>query len=256
MTSKNNVNNEKESPLDFYEKTIFNKNIEIERNDANLLFLTRFIPDDKNARILDAGCGNGKYASYLWKLGYHNLVAIDLYDRIIFKEIPYQKASIDALPFADNEFDFIYCNSVIYHLQKPEKGLSEFQRVLRPGGILLFTGHTKYSLHTLWRRLKIIMKNKSVENLKNATFYSTKKYISILKHNQFKIIHLDGFDTGLFLYPYYRRKIKWFEIHFKIKLPLIKSCISKIKTIGRLKASFLYHFVIICQKEIIENFKN
>ncbi len=253
MSSINHKKNKQAITTDFYEKILFTKNKEIERNDENLYFLTKFIPDDKNTRILDAGCGNGKYASYLLKLGYHNLIAIDLFDTIPFKEVPYLKASIEAIPCNDNEFDFIYCNSVIYHLTKPEKGLSEFRRVLKPGGILLFTGHTKYSLHTLWRRLKLSLNCKSVENLKNATLYSTKKYISLLKNYRFKIIHLDGFGIGLFLYPYYRRKIKWFENQFGIKLPLIKPFVSKVRIIGRIKASFLYHFVIACQKENIEN---
>ena len=152
---------------DFYQNSLFAGNTEIERADYNIPFLERFIPANKAIRILDAGCGNGKYANYLYGKGYHNLVAVDLYDSIVFDQIPYLKARVESLPFHDNEFDVVYSNSVIYHLQQPENAILEFKRVLKPGGILIFSGHTRYSLHTLWRKLKILLKRKSVENLRH-----------------------------------------------------------------------------------------
>ncbi|MBN2275284.1 MAG: class I SAM-dependent methyltransferase [Bacteroidales bacterium] len=236
----------------FYQAALFDKNREIERCDYNIPFLEAFLPGDKKAQILDAGCGNGKYAAYLAGKGYRNLVAVDLFDSIPWKEVSYRKASIEALPFDDHSFDVVYSNSVIYHLPRPEEGIAEFSRVLKPGGILIFSGHTRYSLHTLWRRLNLRLKTGSFENLRQATFYSTCQYLKILRGHQFEILHTDGFRLGLFLYPYYRRKIKWFEIHWNIKFPLFRTRVSRIKFIGRMKAALAYHFVITGRKKAVQ----
>ncbi|WP_124980308.1 class I SAM-dependent methyltransferase [Nonlabens xiamenensis] len=44
------------------------------------------------------------------------------------------KADICALPFADNEFDFILCNHVLEHIPDDQKAMVEIYRVLKPGG--------------------------------------------------------------------------------------------------------------------------
>lgn len=44
-----------------------------------------------------------------------------------------------ALPFADNTFDVICCSLVVSYLQRPERLVREFHRVLRPGGTLVMS---------------------------------------------------------------------------------------------------------------------
>jgi len=43
------------------------------------------------------------------------------------------------LPFSDGEVDVIYCISVLEHIQEFEKTISEIDRILKPGGLLLLT---------------------------------------------------------------------------------------------------------------------
>jgi ubiquinone/menaquinone biosynthesis C-methylase UbiE len=45
--------------------------------------------------------------------------------------------SITALPFPDASFDLVYSNGVIHHIPQTEQAVSEFHRVLRPGGTAL-----------------------------------------------------------------------------------------------------------------------
>ncbi|MFZ0216388.1 MAG: class I SAM-dependent methyltransferase, partial [Candidatus Dormiibacterota bacterium] len=42
----------------------------------------------------------------------------------------------DLSAFADGSVDFVIANHLLEHLEYPAKGLIEFQRVLRPGGIV------------------------------------------------------------------------------------------------------------------------
>src|ERR1035441_2173022 len=74
-----------------------------------------------------------------------NLVGLDIdphetalaRERKVYQEVV--TASADRLPFADSQFDFVFSNSVLEHIQNIESVLIEVARVLRPGGRLIFT---------------------------------------------------------------------------------------------------------------------
>ena len=44
---------------------------------------------------------------------------------------------VQALPFADNSFDVVVANHMLYHVPDPDLGVAELARVLRPHGALL-----------------------------------------------------------------------------------------------------------------------
>ncbi|MFN8504622.1 class I SAM-dependent methyltransferase [Kouleothrix sp.] len=48
-----------------------------------------------------------------------------------------QYGDATALPFPDNSFDFVTCQTVLIHIAEPEKAIREMCRVLAPGGLLL-----------------------------------------------------------------------------------------------------------------------
>lgn len=97
--------------------------------------------DVKNGMILDAGCGTGLLAKKLEKYG--EVYAVDISPVAIKlakeRKIRVKKASITKLPFKDKTFDLVVSIDVIYHLKvnDDKDALSEFNRVLKPGGILI-----------------------------------------------------------------------------------------------------------------------
>ena len=48
---------------------------------------------------------------------------------------PFAKCSIETMPFADGEFDFVYCSHVLEHVQHPGRACREIMRIGRRGYI-------------------------------------------------------------------------------------------------------------------------
>ncbi|MGD0940373.1 MAG: class I SAM-dependent methyltransferase [Terracidiphilus sp.] len=95
---------------------------------------------------LDLGCGDGHLMEIILRhVGQRDLVGLDIdrretalaQGRNIYREVI--NASADHLPFPDSQFDSVFSNSVLEHIQNIEGVLLEVARVLRPGGRFLFT---------------------------------------------------------------------------------------------------------------------
>jgi SAM-dependent methyltransferase len=105
------------------------------------------LPDVTGKRVLDAGCGPGIYAQWLVEHG-AQVVAFDVTPR--FVEIAAARLGDRAtvlqadlnlpLTFAeDNYFDVVVCALVLDYLKDWHPTIREFCRVLKPGGVLVFS---------------------------------------------------------------------------------------------------------------------
>ena len=100
------------------------------------------LPDWREKKILDVGCGTG---AILKQLGNpERNVGIDLAPEAIsfcrergLSNV--EQGDIHALPFPDASFDAVICSSVLYHqwVSDIEGAVREMGRVLRPGGLVL-----------------------------------------------------------------------------------------------------------------------
>lgn len=55
------------------------------------------------------------------------------------------KMDVQDIPFEDNSFDVIMCNHVLEHVPDDKKAMSEFFRVMKPGGWGIFEVPVDYS---------------------------------------------------------------------------------------------------------------
>jgi SAM-dependent methyltransferase len=94
-------------------------------------------------RILDAGCGSGKYFATARRLSAGcQWFGVDVQESVGRNPAVAlgARADLEKLPFADASFDVVNCRLVIEHAKRPEVMLSEFHRVLKVRGRLaLFT---------------------------------------------------------------------------------------------------------------------
>jgi SAM-dependent methyltransferase len=93
--------------------------------------------------LLDAGCGTGQTAAYLYNEFNANVVGLEINPIMIEKakqrlenqKLPIEivQGSVEEMPFENETFDFVLSESVLAFVDKP-KALKEFFRVLKKGG--------------------------------------------------------------------------------------------------------------------------
>jgi ubiquinone/menaquinone biosynthesis C-methylase UbiE len=98
-------------------------------------------------RILDAGCGNGRYSKFLLceADGDASLTGFDYSQQMLHRarkrlnndRVTHVAADLSRLPYANACFDAAVCGWVLEHLPDPKPGLRELARVLQSGGKLL-----------------------------------------------------------------------------------------------------------------------
>ncbi len=87
-----------------------------ERRHADFLALSGV---DRTMRILDVGCGSAGLPARAPEL---DVTGVDLAERPGYGANLVVADATDRLPFADGEFDLVYCNSVIEHIPPALRG--------------------------------------------------------------------------------------------------------------------------------------
>jgi 2-polyprenyl-6-hydroxyphenyl methylase/3-demethylubiquinone-9 3-methyltransferase len=116
------------------------------------------------SRVLDVGSGGGFLAATLADAEYE-VVGVDPAIPAVRDAADHVTASFaiavgESLPFADGSFDSVVCSEVLEHVEDPDAVIAEASRVLRPGGVFVFS-------------------------LPNRTLLSRLVLIDIAQHNRF-----------------------------------------------------------------------
>jgi 2-polyprenyl-3-methyl-5-hydroxy-6-metoxy-1,4-benzoquinol methylase len=127
-----------EDPVDYYYRPLTGR---IYR--ARLRLAADLLGEDSYASLLEVGYGSGIFLPELARRC-DRLAGIDIHpesakvDEMLSRfglTVDLREGSLFEMPFADGEFDALVCLSVLEHVTELEAALSEFRRVLRPGGI-------------------------------------------------------------------------------------------------------------------------
>lgn len=107
-----------------------------------------------NSKLLDMACWDGLPTAFYGKsFGISKLFGLDFFDTQIDKargngvDVLKCNFETDKFPYPDNEFDVVIANQIFEHLKQIYNPLSEIHRVLKPGGLLIFSVPNLAALH-------------------------------------------------------------------------------------------------------------
>ena len=166
-------------------------------------------------RILDVGCGSGNLPFFCQIPEECRLLGVDLWPNQLRQaaeknsyEVLLQVNLIHGLPFRNESFDMIVCSEVLMYLPEGTEMLTEFYRVLSPGGKLLVYNPINWfpGLHSQIKRLarKIYQERRSItldcqsyskdsERPNRITYYSFDSLIEHIRSANFHVTEIRGF---------------------------------------------------------------
>jgi len=103
--------------------------------------MLRLWPSGAGARALDLACGSGRYAALAAQRGASEVTAVDFSPAMLarVRDAARVRASMMRLPFADAVFDWVVCGLAVGHAPALAPWMREMARVLRAGGVLLYS---------------------------------------------------------------------------------------------------------------------
>lgn len=122
---------------------------DIHARGESLAVLEALVPVQPDWHAMDVATGAG-HTALTFAPKVKHLIATDLTPGMLNKaaelaaqrglsNVSTQPADALDLPFDDASFDLVTCRLAFHHFPEPERALSEFARVLKPGGYLGFT---------------------------------------------------------------------------------------------------------------------
>jgi len=136
----------------------FKDNVDTTRGHIyDITHMLSCIPYTKDDIILDAGAGSAWTSIWLARCGM-KVVAADISPGMLDVgqlrtgeesglDLSFAASDIETLAFGENLFTRVFCYDALHHVQDPQKAVSEFHRVLAPGGWLTISepnaGHAK-----------------------------------------------------------------------------------------------------------------
>lgn len=164
------------------------------------LLLTYLRKLKNNSKILEVGCGTGRFSLTISNEGYH-LTSLDVAENMLYtlkKKMGKNKdaidlinANADRLPFSDGKFDACISINVFSHLEHPSLVLAEISRVLKKNGSVLINIPNLFSPYFLVGTY-VNIKNKSIQENVFTRWYNPKEFLKIIEDNNLMLKKVNG----------------------------------------------------------------
>jgi len=173
--------------------------------------LVDYYPPKDGDSVLDIGTGTGSAAFHcsnlVGKAG--RVVGIDISQGMIteaerikvksqYDNLEFNVLDGEAVDFPDNSFDRIYCASAFFWIADKHKALSNWNRMLKPSGVLGFHAwpETSYVFGYVARK---VLRHYGVEYLAHSPTGSKEICISLLKASGYSDIDIKQVSEGHFI---------------------------------------------------------
>ena len=119
--------------------------------DDSVEMFAKWLSFAEGMTMIDVGCGLGyngwTYAKYFLKGGRY--FGVDISEELVQEakeiskewaneeDVSFQTGDVYNLPFTDNFADITICQTLMMHLEDPQKAIIEMKRVTKPGGLVI-----------------------------------------------------------------------------------------------------------------------
>lgn len=111
--------------------------------------LRKLLPDFKDKRVLDLGCGYGWHCIYAMEHGASSVVGVDISHKMLevakekthFPQVEYKCCAIEDVEFPEESFDVILSSLAFHYVADYEILVKKIYRILKSGGNLVFTAY-------------------------------------------------------------------------------------------------------------------
>jgi SAM-dependent methyltransferase len=114
------------------------------------------IAEVRPRRVLEVGSGRGELAARISNELGADVTAVDQSERMVqltrARGVKALVGDVQALPFADGQFDCAVAAWMLYHVPDLNRGVAELRRVLRQSGRLVAVTNSEWNLPELWGR--------------------------------------------------------------------------------------------------------
>jgi SAM-dependent methyltransferase len=115
---------------------------------GNIELALELTPQATDGIALDLCCGTGRLTALAAEQGLH-AYGVDLSDHFIGTEgnaaAGYVVGEMERVPFAPGTASVVYCIDSLQYARDPEAALAEMNRLLKPGGVLIFSTQNTYN---------------------------------------------------------------------------------------------------------------
>jgi SAM-dependent methyltransferase len=174
----------------------------------------KYITKDK--KVLESGCGLGRWVFYYHRLGY-NIVGIDWSQKTVDMLKAYDsnvkifQCDARRTNFKNEEFDIILSLGTVEHaIEGPENALNDSFRILKENGLLIIT----VPILSLSRRIQYFFKDYLIRI--KALFRGKYKELNVLKNNNIPNLYMNiAFENNSYSFFEYRFPLNIFSSYIK-----------------------------------------
>ncbi len=157
-------------------------------------YVSRFL--ENNSKVLDIGCGNGRFLLSLLRYGGYELYGTELEGKSADRasripQIKLKKGALGENDFSKETFDVITLFHVFEHLAEPERTIDIISKILKKEGVLVMSFPNIDSIQSR------IFKGRwlHLDPPRHLFFFTPKDFIELMKNRGFKLIRQKYFSA-------------------------------------------------------------
>jgi 2-polyprenyl-3-methyl-5-hydroxy-6-metoxy-1,4-benzoquinol methylase len=230
----------------YYAHTADEKRQEMTNTLTKLLQIGKRRPAE--TKLLDFGCGNGAFLEQALAMGIDaygcdlgDWMTSAMHDHNLLSRVFIGK--FDQAPYEDESFDIIHARGVLGHLYSPRAVLRQFQKKLKPDGILTLMSTPNFD--SIFIRLRIDSFDGNVP-LVHLNFFSKKTLVRFLKNHEFRPMYTRtwGVPLRVVVPPYFpgftQGTRRYYQSDVELSLEHWRDNVIQSKTSGMFKKIHLY----------------